>query len=183
MMFRSATKCYFLLLAFAISFDSLFTLPPILIHFGINADLFYKFFQPVCHQMDARSFHIFGYKLGVCSRCASIYYGLTLGIFVYPLFKRLENVSMPRTIYIAIPLVALVVDFSVNFVNIAQNTFVSRSITGGLLGISTAFFFVPVWISLLKEFSEGMPSTKNNPSRPSLIMSHSDRKDYSQNEK
>ncbi len=149
----TTSSSYFLLLALVIIYDLLFTLAPILIHFGINADLLYKFFQPVCHQMDERSFHIFGYKLAVCSRCSSIYYGLTLGITSYPLFKSLNNIEIPSLIFLVIPLIALAVDFSVNYLDIAQNSFVSRSITGGVLGISTAFFFVPIWISLMKEFS------------------------------
>jgi len=149
---RIVIRSYLLLLSLALAWDLLFTLPPILLHFGINADLFYRFFHPVCHQIDARSFHIFGYKLAVCSRCASIYYGLTIGIASYPLFKSLDNVEIPSLIYFVIPLVAVVVDFSINFLGVAQNTFVSRSITGGFLGLTTAFFLVPVWISLIKEF-------------------------------
>lgn len=126
--------------------------------------------------MDARSFHLFGYKLAVCSRCASIYYGLTIGIASYPLFKSLNNVTIPRLIYIIIPLTVLTADFSVNFLDIAQNTFVTRSITGGLLGISTAFFFVPVWISLIKEF-------KNNRNNSFLDGNNSDGRNSLQNEK
>ncbi|MFZ1080735.1 MAG: DUF2085 domain-containing protein [Candidatus Kryptoniota bacterium] len=150
---KPTTRSYLLLLALAVIYDSLFTLPPILIHFGINADLFYKFFQPVCHQMDERSFHVFGYKLAVCSRCSSLYYGLTLGIALYPLFKSLDNIEIPSLTFLVIPSIALAVDFSVNYLDIARNNFVSRSITGGALGISTAFFLVPIWISLMKEFS------------------------------
>jgi len=158
---KSATRSYLLLLALAFIYDLSFTLPPFLLHFGINADLIYRLFQPVCHQMDARSFHIFGYKLAVCSRCASIYYGLTLGIASYPFFKSLDNASMPDLIYIVIPIAALATDFSVSFLRIGENTFLSRGITGGFLGVSTAFFLVPIWISLLSEF-------KTNPNAPLL---------------
>jgi hypothetical protein len=62
-------------------------------------------------------------------------------------------VEIPSLIFLVIPSIALAADFSVNYLDIAQNSFVSRSITGGVLGISTAFFFVPIWISLMKEFS------------------------------
>ena len=149
----SPTKSYLLLLALALIYDLLFTLPPILLHYGFNADLVYRFFRPVCHQMDARSFHIFGYKLAVCSRCAWIYYGLTIGIASYPFFRSLNNVKIPNLTYIMIPLACLAVDFIVNFIGIARNTFLSRSISGGFVGVSTAFFLVPVWISLMKELN------------------------------
>lgn len=148
---REETKSYFILLTLAILYDMLFTFPPILLHLGINADILYRFFQPVCDQLDARSFHLFGYKLAVCSRCASIYYGVTLGIIVYPFFRSLKNTQIPGLLYAAIPLAALVADFSINYLGIGHNTFLSRSVTGGTFGISLAFFLVPVWIALLKD--------------------------------
>lgn len=148
---KDERKSYFILLVLALVYDSLFTLPPILLHLGINADIFYRFFQPICDQLNSRSFHIFGYKLAVCSRCASIYYGVTLGIIVYPFFRSLKNVRIPNLMYTAIPLAAMVADFSINYLGIGHNTFVSRSITGGVFGISLSFFLVPVWISFLRE--------------------------------
>ena len=45
----------------------------------------------------------------------------------------------------------MVADFSLNYLGIGHNTFLSRSITGGLFGISLSFFIVPVWISLIRE--------------------------------
>ncbi len=144
-------KNYLILLVLALVYDTLFTSPPFLLHFGISADIIYKFFSPVCDQLSSRSFHIFGYKLAVCSRCASIYYGATLGIIVYPFLRSLKNVQIPNPVYVAIPFLAMVADFSVNYLGIGHNTFVSRSITGGLFGISLSFFLVPVWISLLRD--------------------------------
>jgi len=41
----SLRKSYLLLLALTLIYDLLFTLPPILLHFGIDADLIYKCFQ------------------------------------------------------------------------------------------------------------------------------------------
>lgn len=149
---KTETKSYLTLLGLALVYDLIFTLPPILSRLGIDANLVYRFFQPVCHQIDARSFHLFGYKLAVCSRCASIYYGMTLGIILYPFFRSLQRTDMANPIFFVIPLVALISDFTLEYVSPIHNTFLSRSITGGALGISTAFFLVPIWVSLLKEF-------------------------------
>ena len=149
---RAEVASYSTLLGLVFLFDLLFTLPPFLTHTGFNPDLLYRFFQPVCHQMDSRSFHIFGYKLAVCSRCASIYYGLTLGIIMYPLFRPLEKIEVPSFMYLSIPLLFLAADFALNFVTPIHNTFASRAVTGGLLGVSTSFFLVPIWVALLKEF-------------------------------
>ncbi len=144
-------KSYLLLLVLALVYDLMFTFPPILLHFGISADLLYRFFRPVCDQMDSRSFHIFGYKLAVCSRCASIYYGATLGIAVYPFIRSLRNIEIPNLWFLSVPLAAMVADFSFDYTSIARNTFLSRSITGGVFGLSLAFFIVPVWVSLFRE--------------------------------
>ncbi len=148
---KDERKSYLLLLVFALVYDALFTCPPILMHFGISADIIYRFFSPVCDQLSSRSFHLFGYKLAVCSRCASIYYGGTLGIIGYPFFRTLRNAQIPSPFYLAIPFLAMVADFSVNYLGIGHNTFVSRAITGALFGISLSFFLVPVWISLLRD--------------------------------
>lgn len=148
---KTEHKSYLVLLVLALIWDTLFTFPPILLHFGINANIFYRFFEPICDQLDFRSFHIFGYKLAVCSRCASIYYGATLGIIMYPFFRSLEDVRIPHLAFAAVPLAAMVADFSVNYLGIGYNTFLSRSITGGIFGISISFFIVPVWISLIRE--------------------------------
>lgn len=148
---KEEQKGYLILLILALLYDTLFTFPPILEHFGINAGVIYQFFHPVCDQLSSRSFHIFGYKLAVCSRCASIYYAGTLGIIVYPFVRSLKDVRIPNPFYLVIPFAAMVADFSVNYLGIGHNTFVSRSITGGAFGFSLAFFLVPVWISLLRE--------------------------------
>lgn len=148
---KDERRNYLLLLVLALVFDTLFTCPPILLHFGISADVIYRFFSPICDQLSSRSFHIFGYKLAVCSRCASIYYGGTLGIIAYPFFRSVKNVQIPNLLYLAIPLIAMIADFSVNYLGLGHNTFVSRSITGGAFGLSLSFFLVPVWISLLRE--------------------------------
>lgn len=45
---------------------------------GGDSSLLYKIYSQVCHQDPAKSFHLFGYKLGVCSRCSGIYAGALL---------------------------------------------------------------------------------------------------------
>ncbi len=148
---KEETKYFLIFLSLILVYDLLFTLPPVLLHFGLSADLIYRFFQPVCDQLDSRSFHIFGYKLAVCSRCASIYYGAALGTIIYPLFRPLRDTRLPNPLLAGVPLAAMIADFSINYIGIGHNTFLSRSITGGVFGLSLAFFIVPVWIAFIKE--------------------------------
>ncbi|MGC8594782.1 MAG: DUF2085 domain-containing protein [Candidatus Kryptoniota bacterium] len=149
---RIETKAYLLLLASALVFDILFTMPPFLLKSGLNADIIYRFFHPVCHQLDDRSFHIFGYKLAVCSRCASIYYGATFGMIIYPLIYSLSTAKIPSIWILLIPFTATVVDFSLDYIPfLPKNTYLSRMITGTALGLSIALFIVPVFILTFKD--------------------------------
>jgi uncharacterized membrane protein len=48
------------------------------------APLLYTFFDPVCHQIAERSFHLWHEPLAVCHRCTGLYLGFALGIVVWP---------------------------------------------------------------------------------------------------
>ena len=86
-------KVYYIILIFSFLWLLLIFLAPVLKDMGgIFADIssyLYMFFSPVCHQEDARSFHIFSEKIGVCSRCLWIYSGFTAGTVLYPLKYKL----------------------------------------------------------------------------------------------
>ena len=49
-----------------------------------TAPLLYAVFDPVCHQIAARSFHAWGEPLAVCHRCSGLYLGFALGIACWP---------------------------------------------------------------------------------------------------
>ena len=89
------------------------------------APLLYAVFDPVCHQLSERSFHLWNEPLAVCHRCTGLYLGMAVGIALWPVFpvaaRRL--LERPRAIVLfAIPLAidALLLD----------NTAASRFTTG-----------------------------------------------------
>jgi len=49
---------------------------------GGDPSFLYRIYSQVCHQDPSRSFHLFGYKLGVCSRCTGIYAGALLFVLI-----------------------------------------------------------------------------------------------------
>jgi hypothetical protein len=49
---------------------------------ALGAAWLYEFFSTICHQDPSRSWHIFGGTLPVCIRCASIYFGFTLSLWI-----------------------------------------------------------------------------------------------------
>ena len=125
---------------------------------GIRGDIsnfMYIFYSKSCHQLDYRSFHIAGHKLGVCSRCTVIYFGFLLATIIYPFLKKLNNIELP-SVWILLAGAALVaLDAGLDDFNIMQNSYLSRGITGGVLGLILPFFIIPGTIRLFDEFFTG----------------------------
>ncbi len=71
------------------------------------APLLYAIFDPVCHQIPERSFHLWHQPLAVCHRCTGLYLGFALGILAWPALERAAArlLERPRTIVLfSIPL-------------------------------------------------------------------------------
>lgn len=112
------------------------------------ADAIYSFFSHICHQISARSFHIHEHQFAVCARCFGFYAGFLLGIGVYPLFRSLENTdSFPR-FWLFAAMIPIAVDWSLTIFGIWENTHLSRTITGGILGLACAFFIIPALVEI-----------------------------------
>ena len=58
--------------------------------------LLYGLFSPLCHQIDARSFHLCGEPLAVCGRCSAIYFGFLSGTIIYPFATEFAPRGEPR---------------------------------------------------------------------------------------
>ena len=110
---------------FAIVWNFLVLSPVILVRLGLNdvADLVYLFFKPICHQIDSRSFYIYGVKLAVCSRCSLIYLGALLGS-VISWFVYEENLLKKSNFFLVLALIPSLVEFLLEkFLNVEILTF------------------------------------------------------------
>jgi uncharacterized membrane protein len=108
----------------------------------------YTFFSYICHQIDARSFHIYEHKFGVCSRCFGVYAGLFLGIFIYPFFRKIEeNEPLPR-FWLFLAMIPIGIDWTLGFTEIVENTHLSRFLTGAILGIACGIFLLPAFADI-----------------------------------
>ena len=94
----------------------------------------------VCHQIAERSFHIGGVPFGVCHRCYGIYWGLLVGLSMYPLLFHngiLRNAM--RTDWLVGVLLASVgmmaLDWLLPIVQVGDNTMLSRVGTGLFFGV------------------------------------------------
>jgi uncharacterized membrane protein len=103
----------------------------------------YAFFSKVCHQFEERSFHIDGYKLAVCIRCAAIYFGFLLSLILLSFTKNKRAVQAPPRIWFFIALAPVVIDVFLSGVGLLASTSMSRLITGGLLGLVLPPYIVP----------------------------------------
>jgi uncharacterized membrane protein len=121
---------------------------PLLTHANLikSADLVYSFFSHICHQEDARSFHVEGEKLGVCIRCTAIYFGFLAGLLLMPLCGALKRMRVPnKTILIAIVL-PMVIDVVLNDFGLHPSTAITRVITGAIFGIAMPWWILPLYI-------------------------------------
>ncbi|MBO0860538.1 MAG: DUF2085 domain-containing protein [Chloracidobacterium sp.] len=120
-------------------------------HFLVSAGI-YRAFSAVCHQMPERSFYFYGYPMGVCSRCASIYAGFIIGLSIYPFARDLrEDRFPPRWILIGAT-VPTVIDFTAGISGLFANSFLSRALTGILFGAVAAFYITPALVSAMNDW-------------------------------
>lgn len=121
----------------------------------------YKFFSPYCHQEDSRSFHIFGEKFGVCSRCTLIYLGFFFGSVIFPFIRGFKKKDLPSLWFLLIPSSLLFIDYFLDALNILKNSFISRSITGFLVGAVLPFYIIPGTIIFVEELYFFIKNYKN----------------------
>lgn len=120
---------------------------------GVLSLVLYRSFSAICHQMPERSFHLHGFPLAVCSRCTGIYAGFLVGLLIAPLVRNLRECEMPHRRWLILAALPVLADFSVDFVGLVNNTFVSRAATGALFGAVAAFYILPGFVATFREFS------------------------------
>jgi uncharacterized membrane protein len=113
----------------------------------------YTAFSFVCHQIPERSFHLYGSKFAVCSRCTGIYSGIALATLAYPLTRSLKSTDPPSLIWLFLAAAPLAIDWSLGYFSIWQNNHASRFGTGFLLGSVAMFYILPGVIELSYRFS------------------------------
>lgn len=152
---------YLVILVGALAWCSAILLPTLLAGTSsswIN-DFIYRFFHPICHQLPERSFHLFGEKLAVCSRCSSIYFAFLIATIVYPIITpTLQYSCTPRSLLFA-ALLPMLLDVGLDFIGIHSSTFFTRTITGSLFGIVVPFVVIPVAIEAVQQIFATKPFT------------------------
>ena len=123
------------LLAAAFFFLGLTIAAPILAARGNGlAAWIYLAFDPVCHQLSERSFHIDGHALAVCHRCFGLYSGALVGLLVVPLWTSARDWLLAEPRRIALFLVPMALDWAL----LSHNIPLSRFFTGVLAAAPVA---------------------------------------------
>lgn len=131
--------------AIVVSLVSLIVVAPLAAASGHGeiAGAIYRGFSVLCHQRPDRSYFIDGHKLGVCSRCTGIYFGFALTLLAYPLLRSLRTTTTPARKWLLLATLPLLIDFSLTFFGVWENTHTSRLLTGLLLGSVAVFYVMP----------------------------------------
>jgi uncharacterized membrane protein len=136
---------YNILLSGTLLWCALLFIPPVLATVlptapGFSRE-FYGLFSHICHQYDERSLHVLGHKLGVCGRCAAIYFGFLLGTLLGSKFQ----VGRPwrGAGAWAVASAPMVLDVVLDGTGLHLSTLTTRLATGGVFGVLAAFLLVP----------------------------------------
>jgi len=122
---------------------------PYLTHISEHYSFLYYIYSFVCHQDPARSFHLWGYKLGVCSRCTGIYSGALFFILAFPFWK--PKLNARNVIILFVPL--LVGKLMEKITGFSTN--VERFISGFPFGIVVGMGFLYGLEALIGGLNEG----------------------------
>lgn len=134
---------YFLTLAGILLWLGLIFLAPYLKSQNSGLNIFaYLIFEPICHQIPARSFYVFGHPLAVCGRCLGIYFGFLGGMGLYAFRRGFSDTSLPgiRTFILATS--PLVFDAMGNFFHLWNSPHWIRFLTGFIWGLILPFYFI-----------------------------------------
>ena len=148
-------KVYSAFLFFNLIWIFMIIAAPVLTDFGgifkNFSDILYIFFSKVCHQDESRCFYISGNIFAVCSRCFMIYAGFLTGIILYPFIYKKGNTQIPSINFLLFAVILLLADVVMDLTGIFNNTFISRSVTGFIIGIILPFYLLPGFVKFFDE--------------------------------
>jgi len=100
-----------------------------------------ELFSSVCHQLPDRSVHIDGIALGVCHRCFGTYVGLPAAALVFASVRGAwPFTGKTAPVFLALAVLPAAIDWGVTVAGLWENTPLSRSLTGLLLGCVAGYY-------------------------------------------
>jgi len=102
--------------------------------------LLYSALRPLCHQADGRCYHIGHFKMGLCTRCAGVFFGLSLFGWIAVIFRPKREMKFP---YFVLTLLPLAVDGFGNLFELWSTGNNLRMITGLIFAFGIVFWTYP----------------------------------------
>jgi uncharacterized membrane protein len=152
---NQAYRAWLIALTVVIVWVSLIVLPAVLAasgHTSVSSPLYF-FFSHLCHQIPDRSFHVLEHQFAVCSRCFGVYFGLLMGLAIYPLWRSIEDIEPLPRLWLFASMVPIGVDWSLGMLDIWQNNHASRFITGLILGVGCATYIIPALVEIVRNLA------------------------------
>lgn len=142
---------YFIFLIFILSLNIIIYLLPVACNYNDDFCALYSAFAPVCHQIDSRTFYMFGSKLPVCGRCQGIYLAGLISTFLYPFIKRISKSEFPPVWLLLLSFSIIGIDVVLEWSGAYGYISMIKFLTGFFLGFVLPFFLLP---GLQKFFEE-----------------------------
>lgn len=70
----------------------------------------------------------------------------------YRFIRKLNNIDLPSLLWLGIGVAGLLVDVGLDLLDIHKNTFLTRDITGALIGVVLPFYIIPGTTRVFYEF-------------------------------
>jgi len=141
--YHVARHWIWLLNVVGVIFVALPVLAPILMAEGHRtmANMIYRPFHLICHQLPRRSFHIMGYKMAYCERDFAIYTGLLiLGLVYGASSRKIRPATLKELGLFCIP---IAVDGFTQLFGWRESTWELRVITGSIFAVGVAWLAFP----------------------------------------
>jgi uncharacterized membrane protein len=116
-------------------------------------EFLYRFFHPICHQLEERSLSLAGHPLAVCSRCNAIYFAFLAGVLVFPLLRPLRREEGISRAWIAAALAPMLADVALGVIGVHEPGMATRLVTGGVFGFAIAFVVLPPGLQAVREIA------------------------------
>ncbi|MFZ4985155.1 MAG: DUF2085 domain-containing protein [Blastocatellia bacterium] len=133
-------------------------LPPWLMAGGqmVGGVIGYQMFSIICHQVPERSWQSQGFPLAVCSRCTAIYFGGLIGLLMYPLVvgfaARGADYAARTRRWLMLSTLPMLADVGLDWLGVIRNTFVTRTLTGLIVGVAAALHLYHLLVGAAAEW-------------------------------
>jgi uncharacterized membrane protein len=117
------------------------------------ASVIYQFFQPLCHQLNSRSFHLYGEPFAVCIRCSAIYFAFLAATLLFPLVCSVDRAALPNRRFLLVAALPMALDVCADTLGLHESTLLSRTVSGVVLGGILPFYIVPAAIEAVSGLS------------------------------